>query len=102
MSSPYRELPETTDPEPLPEFQPRPNLGRDVAVMMMLGVLLAVPSWHFEGINGIVKLLVLYVLPVVISVVIAVLYAPLLGWLDRRYARKVAAGIAELEARAAR
>jgi hypothetical protein len=102
MTSPYRDMPETVDSEPFPQFHSPETLARDFAVMTMLTLLLAIPSWHFGGIDGIVKLLLLYQLPVTVAMIVHALSRPLGAWLDRRYARKVARGIAELEARAAR
>ncbi|MDB5217984.1 MAG: hypothetical protein JWO86_5911 [Myxococcaceae bacterium] len=102
MTSPYRDMPETVESEPFPQFHPPETLARDFAVMTMLTLLFAIPSWHFGGIDGIVKLLVLYQLPMTVGMIVLVLSKPMGAWLDRRYARKVARGIAELEARAVR
>lgn len=102
MISSYRDLPATVDSEPVPEFRTPMRLGRCLLSRTVLTTILATLLWHFGRIDAVVQLLLLYYLPLVISVVLTALYAPLIAWLDRRYARKVATGIAELEARAAR
>jgi hypothetical protein len=102
MSTPYRDAPEAVEVEPLPAFRKVPHDGLVLSVLTAIILMLAVPDWLNGRGDAAIAFVACYLAALAVGVLGAALEPLIRAWLDRRYARKVARGIAELEARAAR
>jgi hypothetical protein len=102
MSSPYRNGPPAAD-EPTPDFGCAKAAGwKDLVVAIVYTSFLPVMSL-IEGDRETTRLAVYACAPLLpFFLGLVFLERPVRAWLDRRYARRVAKGVEELEAKAAR
>ena len=104
MSSPYRDATTTGDhgDEPMPQFRPKTH---DVAYLVGRTVLTLGVAWLCKRSGdeaGATRLLVQWLPALVVCVMVLVFEQPIRAWLERRHARMVLRGVAELEAKIAR
>ena len=104
MNTPYRDVQPTEDDDTtiIDKIHPPDRLGRGLlrrTLLTLAGVGVLALLGDFDSI---VTFLLRHYVPVLIAGLILFLEKPVRTRLERRYARKVARGIIELEARAAR
>lgn len=104
MISPYRDATTTGDDadEPMPQFRPKTH---DVAYLVGRTALTLGLAWLCKRSGdeaGATMLLVLWFPLLVVCVTALVFERPVRAWLERRHARMVLRGVAELEAKIAR
>jgi len=103
MSSPYRETLETVETEEsTPSFRPPEQNVLPLAVVTAFVLVLAVRDWLHGRHDSAVVVVAGHLGALSLGAIICLLEKPVRGWLERRYARKVARGIVELEVRASR
>ncbi len=102
MTSPYRDALPPADDEPMPQFRPKPHHARYLLGRSALTLALAFLCTRLGDDAGAAKLVILWFPPAALAGIILILQPPIGAWLARRYARAVARGVADLEARAAR
>ena len=104
MISPYRDAPTTGDEadEPMPQFRPKTHEVVYLVGMTALTLGLAWLCKHSGDEAGATKLLVLWFPALVLCAMLLVFEHPVRAWLERRHARIVLRGVAELEAKIAR
>ena len=102
MSSPYRDAIDSAEKEAIPAFRvPQRNL-RLFGVLTAFILVLGIPEWRSGHHDSAIVAVALHIGALALSMVICVLDRPVRALLERRYARKVARGIVELETRASR
>lgn len=103
MSSPYRAAGPLDDAdEPRPQFRPKTH---EVGSLIGTSALILALAWLCERLGddaGATKLLVCWLPALVVGATVIVLERPVRAWLERRHARMVLRGVAELEAKVAR
>ena len=106
MSSPYRDGPIASDDELMPEFKRNATIARQCLMPLIFGGTFSLGELlrgdRERSLYILLGTLATIAFCVVLGLLIEWIERPISAWLDRRYARVVAKGIAELEAKAAR
>ena len=102
MSSPYRDVLETVEAESMPVFRAVERSRLAVGVFTAVILIVGLADWLRGRHDDAVAFVAFHLPAVPVVALILFLEKPVRAWLERRYARKVARGIVELEARAAR